>query len=180
MKSPQSPPPQLLSLTVLVHLRIPPLLKLPAGALTILREAARLVLRRPVVGVAVAARVPDGRWLLIRRADTGEWALPGGTLEWGETIRELIPRELREESGANVRSIGSLVGVFSRPDRDVRFHGVTIVVACDVDEPTAPPVNPLEITEVGLFADDELPPEMGMGTGDMLQAARAHGPPVIE
>ena len=84
----------------------------------IVKEAARLILRRPVIGAAIVARVPDGRWLLIRRADTGEWALPGGTLEWGETIRELIPRELREEAGTEVRSIGRLVGVFSRPSRD--------------------------------------------------------------
>ena len=37
-----------------------------------------------------AARTADGRWVLIRRGDTGEWALPGGTLEWGETLRKGI------------------------------------------------------------------------------------------
>jgi len=148
--------------------------------LGIAREALRLILRRPVMGVVVAARVPDGRWVLIRRADTGLWALPGGTLEWGETIRELIPRELREETGANVVSIGRLVGVFSRPDRDPRFHGVTVVVLCEVERPSRAPMNFLEIAEVGLFADQELPEEMGMGTGDMLKAARGSGEPVIE
>jgi 8-oxo-dGTP diphosphatase len=148
--------------------------------LSVAREALRLILRRPVVGVAMAARVPDGRWLLIRRADTGDWALPGGTLEWGETVRELIPRELREEAGVEVRSIGRLVGVFSRPDRDPRFHGVTITVQCEVDLPTRPPKNFLEIEEVGLFADADLPANLSMGTGDMLQAARQNGEPVVE
>jgi len=159
-----------------------PLKSLPPAVLGIVKEAMRLILRRPVVGVAVAPRAPDGRWVLIRRADTGTWALPGGTLEWGETIRELIPRELLEEAGVRVTSVGRLVGVFSRPDRDVRFHGVTIVVACEVELPSQPPMNPLEIREVGLFTDSELPPEMAMGTGDMLDAARrAEGaPPVIE
>src|SRR5689334_24064008 len=84
----------------------------PPALLGIMREALRLILRRPVVGVAVAARAPDGRWVLIRRGDTGTWALPGGTLEWGETFRELIARELLEEAGVRVRSIGRLVGVF--------------------------------------------------------------------
>jgi 8-oxo-dGTP diphosphatase len=128
----------------------------------------------------MAARVPDGRWVLVRRADTGDWALPGGTLEWGETVRELVPRELREEAGVEVRSIRRLVGVFSRPDRDPRFHGVTIAVACEVDMPAHPPQNFLEISEVGLFADADLPSNLSMGTGDMLRAAREGADPVIE
>jgi 8-oxo-dGTP diphosphatase len=148
--------------------------------LGVAREALRLILRRPVIGVAVAARVPDGRWVLIRRTDSGLWALPGGTLEWGETVRELIPRELLEETGANVVSIGRLVGVFSRPDRDPRFHGVTVVVRCEVEMPSRDPMNFLEIAEVGLFGDGEIPEGMGMGTGDMLKAARGSGDPVIE
>jgi 8-oxo-dGTP diphosphatase len=156
------------------------LTKLPPAVLGILREAMRLILRRPVVGVAVAARVPDGRWVLIRRGDTGTWALPGGTLEWGETFRQLIARELLEEAGVKVRAIGRLVGVFSRPDRDIRFHGVTVVVMCEVEAPSQPPANALEIEEVGLFADAELPTELGMGTGDMLGAARRTQEPVIE
>jgi 8-oxo-dGTP diphosphatase len=162
-------------------LRLAPLTRLPPAVLGIAREALRLILRRPVVGVAVTARTPDGRWVLIRRADTGTWALPGGTLEWGETIREVIARELLEEAGVRVRSIGRLIGVFSRPDRDVRFHGVTITVACEVELPSQPPMNFLEIAEVGLFADSELPTELAMDMGDMLQAAR--GPatdPIIE
>ena len=146
----------------------------------IAKEAARLILRRPVVGVTIVARVPDGRWVLIRRTDTGEWALPGGTLEWGETIRELIPRELREEAGVEVRSIGRLVGVFSRPDRDPRFHAVTIAVCCSVDMPTRPPANFLEIEEVGLFTDDALPADLCLGTGDMLRAARESEAAVVE
>jgi len=155
--------------------------RFPPAVLGLTREALRLILRRPVVGAAIAARVPDGRWVLIRRGDTGTWALPGGTLEWGETFRQLIARELLEEAGVKVRSIGRLVGVFSRPDRDVRFHGVTVVVTCEVELPSQAPANHLEIEEVGLFADWELPSEMGMGTGDMLHAARQPGlVPVLE
>jgi 8-oxo-dGTP diphosphatase len=161
-------------------MRLGPLLRLPSAVLAIGREAARLLLRRPVVGVVAAARVPDGRWLLVRRADTGQWALPGGTLEWGETIRALIPRELREEAGVEVRSIGRLVGVFSRPNRDPRFHGVTIVVRCEVDMPTTSPTNFLEIAEIGLFAESDLPRELSMDMGDMLQAAIDSPEPIIE
>jgi 8-oxo-dGTP diphosphatase len=138
-------------------------------------------LRRPVVGFAVVARVPDGRWLLIRRGDTGTWAPVGGTLEWGETFRQAIPRELMEESGAELRTIGRLVGVFARPDRDLRFHAVTVVVSCEVEMPSRPPMNSLEIAEVRLFRDDELPDVFAMGTRDMFDAARrGEGEPILE
>jgi 8-oxo-dGTP diphosphatase len=153
--------------------------RIPAAAFAIVKEAARHLLRRPVVGIAAAARTPDGRWLLIRRGDLGEWALPGGTLEWGETLRDTIARELAEETGVTACEIVRLVGVYSRPDRDPRFHGVTVVVECEVEPPERAPANPLEILEVRLFAAPELPP-LAMGMRDMLDAAIRVDPAVLE
>ena len=156
-----------------------PLSRLPQGVLDIMKEAARLILRRPIVGIAAAARTPDGKWVLIRRADTGTWALPGGTLEWGETLREALAREMEEEAGISGVVPGRLVGVFSAPYRDPRFHGVTVVVTCDVQAPTAKPKNPVEILEVGFFTDAELPP-LALGMDDMMRAAQRQGPPELE
>jgi 8-oxo-dGTP diphosphatase len=153
---------------------------IPRGALVLVKEAARHVLRRPVVGTAAAARTRDGRWLLVRRADLGQWALAGGTLEWGETLRDSLARELAEEAGVERCEIGRLVGVFSRPDRDPRFHGVTIVVECEIDEPRRPPSNPVEIAEVGLFPAHALPRPLAMGMEDMLDAAVRGGTPILE
>ncbi|MFO0676435.1 MAG: NUDIX hydrolase [Polyangiaceae bacterium] len=161
-------------------MRLAPLALLPRGAITILREAARHLLRRPVVGVAVCARTDDGRWVLIRRADTGTWALPGGTLEWDETLRESMVRELAEEAGIDDVTFVRVVGAYSRPDRDQRFHGVTIAVECRVALPTKPPSNPLEIREVGVFADDALPSPLAMGMDDMVKAARNRTEVVFE
>lgn len=149
------------------------ILGLGAGAWAILKEAARHVLRHPVVGVAVAARTADGRWLLIRRRDTGEWALPGGTLEWGETLLDAARRELLEEAGAAVDGPLELCGVYSRPDRDFRFHGVTVLLQAQVREPHLPPRNPLEIAEARLFSSDELPAELSMSMTDLFADARA-------
>ena len=148
---------------------------IPTAAFRLIREAARHLLRRPVVGIAAAARTADGRWLLIRRGDTGDWALPGGTLEWGETLRESIERELLEEAGARVERLGSLSGVYSAPNRDPRFHAVTVVVRAQVTEPMQPPANSLEIRDVRLFADDALPDRIGMGMADMISDARNGG-----
>jgi 8-oxo-dGTP diphosphatase len=157
-----------------------PLGSLPKGALTIMKEALRHILRRPVVGICAAARTADGRWLLIRRADTGTWALPGGTLEWGETLRTGLRREMEEEAGVLACEVERVVGVFSRPDRDPRFHAVTVVVACTVAPPTKPPSNPLEILEARLFKDEELPRDLAMGMKDFLDHARAAQGAVLE
>lgn len=148
-------------------------MRIPLGLWKIGKEILRHLLRRPVVGVAAAARVPDGRWLLVRRTDTGEWALPGGTLEWGETLRSAVRRELAEEAGVDVLELGGLSGVYSRPERDARFHAVTIVVHALVSEPARAPDNPVEIAEVRLFSDAELPPELAHGMTVMLEQARS-------
>jgi 8-oxo-dGTP diphosphatase len=145
-----------------------------------MKEVARHLLRRPVVGVAAAARTPDGRWLLIRRADTGTWALPGGTLEWGETLRDGLQRELEEEAGVLGARVERVVGVWSRPDRDPRFHAVTIVVLCAIEPPSRAPSNPLEVREARLFREDDLPADLAMGMRDFLDAARAGGHVVFE
>ncbi len=157
-----------------------PLSYLPRSVLGVAQEIVRHLLQRPVVGVAVAARTEDGRWLLIRRADTGTWALPGGTVEWGETLRTTVARELAEEAGVDEVTIGPVVGVFSRPDRDIRFHAVTVVVSARVGNPNRPPKNPLEIREARLFRDEELPAPLAMGMDDMLSAARRGGEVVFE
>lgn len=153
---------------------------LPSSVLGLAREVGRHLLRRPVVGIAIAARVEDGRWLLIRRGDTGTWALPGGTLEWGETLREAAKRELREEAGVFDAELGPVVGVFSRPDRDIRFHAVTVVITARVGAPTRPPTNSLEIRDVKLFSENELPRPLAMGMDDMLDAARRGNEVVFE
>lgn len=136
-----------------------------------MKEVARHLLRRPVVGVAAAARTRDGRWLLIRRSDTGEWALPGGTLEWGEKLKDALTRELDEEAGVRTLEIGRLVGVYSAPHRDRRFHAVTVVVSATVGEPEHPPDNAAEVLEVGLFTEAEVPTALAHSMTDMLRDA---------
>lgn len=146
-------------------------MRIPQAAFGIVKEVARHLLRRPVVGFVVLATAPDGRVVLIRRGDTGQWALPGGTLEWGETLRDGLPRELREEAGVALLEPGALLGVYSNPGRDPRFHAVTVVVGAKVSAPTTPPMNPMEITGVELFAKDQLPTPLSHGMDDMVRRA---------
>lgn len=155
-----------------------PLAWLPSGALGILKEVARHLLRRPVVGIAAVATDAAGRVLLIRRGDTGTWALPGGTLEWGEVLRDALPREVAEETGARVVSLGAVTGVYSEPSRDPRFHAVTICVRTIVEGPLSGPKNRVEIRDVRFFEPSELPSELAMGMRDMLDHALSGDPRV--
>ena len=149
---------------------------LPKAAYGIVHEVTRHILKRPVVGISAVARTRDGRILLIRRADTGTWGLPGGTLEWGETLRVALDRELEEEAGVVGLELVRVLGAWSRPDRDPRFHGVTIAVECIVEPPEKAPKNPLEIREAKLFTTAELPAELAFGAEDILAVVTSGDP----
>jgi 8-oxo-dGTP diphosphatase len=91
---------------------------------------------RPVVGVGGVA-IEGGRVLLIRRGSPpleGEWSIPGGTLEAGETLIEGVRRELREETNLEVR-VGELIEVFERifPDGTgkPKYHFVILDYLCE-------------------------------------------------
>jgi 8-oxo-dGTP diphosphatase len=89
----------------------------------------------PLVGVG-AIIVDNGRVVLVRRGQQplkGEWSVPGGMLELGETVREAAIREAQEETGLTVEP-GELLGVFDRVICDqkgrVRYHYVLIDFLC--------------------------------------------------
>ncbi len=73
--------------------------------------------------------IPSGRGIvLIRRASDpfeGQWALPGGFVEIGETVEAAATREAAEETGLAVE-LARLVGVYSDPERDPRGHNVSV------------------------------------------------------
>ena len=66
--------------------------------------------------------------VLVRRGSEpyeGRWALPGGFVEVGETVRQAAVREAAEETGLAVE-VSRLVGVYSDPERDPRGHNVSV------------------------------------------------------
>jgi 8-oxo-dGTP diphosphatase len=92
---------------------------------------------RPWVGVG-ALIFREGRVLLVRRGHApslGEWSIPGGALEVGETLADGVKREVREETGLAVEPL-AVVEVVDRIVRDeagrVQFHYVLVDYLCRV------------------------------------------------
>jgi ADP-ribose pyrophosphatase YjhB (NUDIX family) len=121
---------------------------------------------RPVVGIG-GVIIDGGRTLLIRRGSEplrGEWSIPGGTLELGETLEEGVARELLEETGLVVR-VGELIEVFDRiyaEDGKIaaqvqtkpRFHYVIVDYLCERIGGEARAGS--DVTEVAFAAEEEL------------------------
>lgn len=91
--------------------------------------------QQPLVGVG-AVIVERGRVVVVRRATEplkGEWSIPGGMLELGESVSAAAAREAREETGLVVEP-GEVLGVFDRilPDSagKIRYHYVLIDLLC--------------------------------------------------
>jgi ADP-ribose pyrophosphatase YjhB (NUDIX family) len=87
---------------------------------------------------AVALFDLDGKILLLRRKDNDKWTMPGGTLDFGESLTDCAVREVREETGLQIRITG-LIGTYTDPhilieysDGEVRQE-FTLVYAAEIE-----------------------------------------------
>jgi 8-oxo-dGTP diphosphatase len=99
------------------------------------KRASRHYPTSPIVGVG-AVIIADGKVVLIKRRYeplAGQWSLPGGRLELGETLEAGLAREMLEETGLEI-DVGPVIEVFDRilldEQRHVRFHYVLIDYLC--------------------------------------------------
>jgi 8-oxo-dGTP diphosphatase len=92
---------------------------------------------RPIVGVGAVIIVPPGGGVVLVRRKfnplAGQWSLPGGAVDLGETLEQAIVREVLEETGLTI-NVEGIVDVFDRvlldPDGRVRYHYVLIDYVC--------------------------------------------------
>jgi 8-oxo-dGTP diphosphatase len=118
---------------------------------------------RPVVGVGGVV-IENGRALLIRRGSEpllGQWSIPGGTLELGESLENGVIRELKEETGLTVRIV-EMIEVFDRIYEDEadaaqkkgpRYHYVIIDYLCERLDGEAKAGS--DVTDVAFATEDE-------------------------
>jgi len=115
---------------------------------------------RPIVGVG-AVIIHDGRALIVQRAfepRKGEWTVPGGVLEVGETLRSGIEREVLEETALVVKA-GEVVDVFENiwPDcvGKTQFHFVLIDFHCELISGELKPAD--DVADARWITPEELP-----------------------
>ena len=109
--------------------------------------------RNPVPTVDAIIEVRDGIVLIKRRNPPPGWALPGGFVEYGETVEAAAVREAQEETGLHIR-LTDLFGVYSDPHRDPRQHTIAVVFLATAD---GVPIGGDDATEARVFRAETLP-----------------------
>src|SRR5580692_10244483 len=124
------------------------------------------------VSAGAAVIREDGRMLAIKRADNGEWVLPGGIVELDEDPRDTVRREVLEETGVTVES-GQLTGVY----KNMCLGVVSLVFCCRPVSGAARPTA--EATEVAWLDRTQVTDRMAEAFAIRLIDALESGEPRI-
>ncbi len=122
--------------------------------------------RNPFPTVDIIIRMDDGGILLIRRKNPPfGWALPGGFVDYGESLEDAAVREAREETSLEVR-LRRQLGAYSDPERDPRMHTISVVFVADgYGTPRAAD----DAADLAVFRADSLPEEIVFDHKHILQ-----------
>jgi 8-oxo-dGTP diphosphatase len=120
--------------------------------------------RNPAPTVDVIIEVPGGIVLIKRRYLPPGWALPGGFVEYGETLAAAAVREAREETGLDV-ALTELFNVYSDPRRDPRRHTIAVVF---IGHATGAPVAADDAAEAEVFTAQSLPHPLAFDHAQIL------------
>ena len=121
--------------------------------------------RNPFPTVDIIIEMNEGIVLIERKNPPYGWALPGGFVEYGETLEATAVREAKEETSLDVTLISEF-GAYSEPDRDPRMHTITVVfIAKARGEPRAAD----DAANIGVFHKDTLPENLAFDHGQILQ-----------
>lgn len=115
--------------------------------------------------------IKDSKILLVKRSidpESGKWALPGGYLSWDETTEEGVIREIREETGIDVKIV-KLLGVYSGPHR-VKTEALQNVAIIYLTEPVSDKVASAldEVEKVDWVNLDSIP-ELAFDHNKMIE-----------
>ncbi|MDY6777048.1 MAG: NUDIX hydrolase [Candidatus Nanohaloarchaea archaeon] len=117
----------------------------------------------------------DGQIALVKRKYDpyqGDWALPGGHVDPGETPREAVVREAYEETGLDVE-LEDEIGEFSDEIQDPRGPVIQIAYACSTDDPALDPAT--DADDAAWFELDELPDDLAFGHEAVLEEYLVQG-----
>ena len=121
--------------------------------------------RNPLPTVDVIIEVSKGIVLIKRKNPPYGWALPGGFVDYGETLEHAAVREAKEETSLQVKLV-SVLGAYSDPKRDPRHHTISYVfIARSRGKAKASD----DAAEIGIFDRDSLPGELAFDHDKILQ-----------
>ena len=121
--------------------------------------------RNPIPTVDIIIELEDKGIILIKRAkEPFGWAIPGGFVDYGESLEDAARREAREETSLKVELLGQL-GAYSAPDRDPRHHTISVVFWARA---RGKPEARDDALEVGVFAKEDLPSSLAFDHAQIL------------
>ena len=121
--------------------------------------------RKPVLTVDAIIEIEGGIVLIKRKNPPPGWAIPGGFVDYGETLEDAVRREAKEETRLDIKLIRQF-HTYSDPKRDPRHHTVsTIFIATAAGKPKAGD----DAREVGIFNKDNLPEDIAFDHRQILE-----------
>lgn len=121
--------------------------------------------RNPIPTVDVIIEIEGGVVLIRRKNPPHGWALPGGFVDYGESLEAAAVREAKEETSLDVDLISQL-GAYGDPNRDPRHHTITVVfVARGTGEPQASD----DALDIAIFDVNSLPERLAFDHGRILK-----------
>lgn len=121
--------------------------------------------RNPIPTVDIIIEVDEGIVLIDRKNPPYGWALPGGFVDYGESLEDAAIREAEEETSLQVVLKGQL-HTYSNPDRDPRFHSIsTVFIASGEGVPKAKD----DARGIGVFRENSLPHPLAFDHKDILK-----------
>lgn len=121
--------------------------------------------RAPRLAVDIIIQLREGIVLIRRRNPPFGWALPGGFVNYGESLETAARREAKEETSLDVELVRQF-HTYSAPDRDPRGHTVSTVFIARAQGRPAPGDD---AAEVGIFPSSGFPPELAFDHGQILE-----------
>jgi 8-oxo-dGTP diphosphatase len=121
--------------------------------------------RNPTPTVDIIIEIDDGILLIKRKNAPHGWALPGGFVDYGETLEHAAVREAKEETSLDITAL-KLFGCYSDPARDPRQHNIAIVFTAKA---AGIPRAGDDAAAAAVFTPDSIPTELCFDHGRILQ-----------
>ncbi len=118
----------------------------------------------PVPTVDIIIEIESGVVLIKRKNPPYGWAIPGGFVDYGETVEQAAIREAKEETGLFITDLRQF-HTYSDPKRDPRFHTISVVF---VARATDTPMPKDDAIAVGIFTEKTLPKEIAFDHREIL------------